>query len=69
MHCVVWRVYQNEIVVSSFLVKHTPHSGSVRTRVYQEVTPMAVALVFFLMKMLIFSFIFAKNGQLEFDSW
>ena len=32
-------------------------------------TPMAVALVFFLMKMLIFYFIFAKNGQVEFDSW
>ena len=49
--------------------KIRPRSGSVRTCVYQEADPVALALVFFLMERLIFPLIFAKKEQLGFDSW
>ena len=46
-----------------------PCSSSTGTCVYQEVDPMTLILVFFLMERLIFPLIFAKKGQLGFDSW
>lgn len=49
--------------------KIRPCSSSAGTCVYQEVDPMALILVFFLMERLIFPLIFAKKGQLRVDSW